>query len=288
MIPVKPSASPRESVTLELVAVASNSEATTGGPRPTLLVPIESAVARVAVGDQAFVVDRSVFVVVPGGQVARVAPGAVVTSVAVLGFGAPTVAAMVRAHRGLGVDAKRLERWWAQPTLLPRTVWVHELVHRYVFERHVLELHESEAARFLEVELLKELYFLFRDRDEGAERASMQQRFSTAVARAVAHVEAHLLEPVSVAALRRAAGTSESALLRAFRREVGLTPATYWRHRKLDATLDLLRSGQHTVAEVAERAGYENPTAFSDAFARRFGRPPSAFKPSQPRVRPPP
>jgi hypothetical protein len=165
---------------------------------------------------------------------------------------------------------------------------VHELVHRYVFERHALELHQSEAARFLEVELVKELYFLFRDRDEGAERASMQQRFSTAVARAVAHVEAHLLEPVSVAALRRAAGTSESALLRAFRREVGLTPATYWRHRKLDATLDLLRSGQHTVAEVAERAGYENPTAFSDAFARRFGRPPSAFKPSQPRVRPPP
>ncbi|MGE3460096.1 MAG: helix-turn-helix domain-containing protein, partial [Kofleriaceae bacterium] len=83
---------------------------------------------------------------------------------------------------------------------------------------------------------------------------------------------------VNVTALARVAGASTSTLLRAFHAEVGISPGAFWRNRKLDETLLWLRSGA-SVAEVATRAGYENPTAFGFAFRRRFGAPPSRFRP---------
>ena len=53
------------------------------------------------------------------------------------------------------------------------------------------------------------------------------------------------------------------------------------------AVLVLLRSGRHSVAEVAIEVGYDNHTAFGQAFRLRFGRPPSTFRPQRP-LRPAP
>jgi AraC-like DNA-binding protein len=243
-------------------------------------MPIESAVAALEVEGHAYTLDRSSFVVLPAGVTAVVRPSAAVTSVAVLGLSADIAERMAEVHHKLGVSAERFFAWLGAVSVLPRTVWVHEIVHRYLFERHALDEHDSDAARFLEVEIAKEVYFLFRDRDDGADRATIQQRHSPTVEKVVAFIDEHLFERKSVKALAGVAGVSESALLRAFRREVGITPAAYWRRRKLDGALDLLRGGRHTVAEIAELVGYENPTAFGDAFRRRFGRPPSTFKPT--------
>jgi AraC-like DNA-binding protein len=74
-------------------------------------------------------------------------------------------------------------------------------------------------------------------------------------------------------------GASESTLLRAFRRERGRSPSAYAREKKLDAALLLLRSGRYAISEVATRVGYGNLAAFSSAFARRFGSPPSSVRP---------
>lgn len=281
MIPPKPSANPSEAVSLSVVGVATGEQVSVGGGRPSLVMPIESAVAALMIDDEAHTLDRSLFAVLPAGTRAVVKPSAAVTSVAVLELGDDVMERLVAAHHKLGVDSERLARWLTSVSVLPRTVWVHEIVHRYVFERHALDEHESDAARFLEVEIVKELYFLFRDRDEGADRATIQQKHSPAVETVVAFIDEHLFERRSVKQLAKVAGVSESALLRAFRREVGITPAAYWRRRKLDGALDLLRGGRHTVAEIAELVGYENPTAFGDAFRRRFGRPPSTFKPTR-------
>jgi AraC-like DNA-binding protein len=301
MIPAKPSAKRSapppivtddlvvdDGVSLDVVAVLEGAAAAFGGASPTLLMPIEAAVARITIDGDEHTIDRSQFVIVPPGGRAQVTPSAAVVSLAVLGVGASVVARMAATHAKLGVSAEKLAQWWATSAVLPRTVWVHEIVHRYVFERHALEEHDSDAARFLEVEIVKEVYFLFRDRDEGPDRATIQQhKHSRAVERAVAFIDAHLFEPARVSELVDVAGVSESALLRAFRREVGVTPAAYWRSRKLDGALDLVRGGRHTMAEIAELVGYENATAFGDAFRRRFGRPPSSFKPAA-RVKPAP
>jgi AraC-like DNA-binding protein len=190
-----------------------------------------------------------------------------------------TLTAVAREYAKLGLDRRRFDRWLRGRSVLPRTTWLHEILHRYVFERHALGEHDNQATRFLEVEIAKELYFLFRDREQGADRATIVRSRDASIERALRHVETHLFDPCDAIALAKLAAVSPSTLLRRFHAEVGCSPGAYWKNRKLDEALIALRAGG-SVAEVATRVGYENPTAFGFAFRRRFGRPPSAFRPT--------
>ncbi|MGQ0504620.1 MAG: helix-turn-helix domain-containing protein [Myxococcaceae bacterium] len=245
---------------------------------PALVVAIESASVDVRSGGQRWAVDRSTCLLVPRGQPLQLRRDQASARVAVLGLGSALIDDVCTLYARLGMRRERLQRWLARPALLPRTIWVHEIVHRYLFERCVLGERANAAALFLEEEVLKEIYFLFRDRDEGTERASNAHLFSASVQRALEHVEAHLFEPVDVPTLASKAGASESTLLRAFRRELASTPSRYWRSRKLDEAMVLLRSGGLSVSEVSLEVGYDNPTAFGFAFRKRFGQPPSSFR----------
>ena len=83
------------------------------------------------------------------------------------------------------------------------------------------------------------------------------------------------LRPLLAGDLARHCRTSESTLLRSFRRETGATPAAYLRERRLQEALFLLEGGRWSVGEVARRVGYTNLAAFTPAFGRRFAVPPS-------------
>ncbi|MBS2012002.1 MAG: helix-turn-helix transcriptional regulator [Deltaproteobacteria bacterium] len=275
MTPQKPS---RSLVQLDVDGVGSGDRLVVTTSRPSLFMTLEASIVDVsAVGVGRFVVERTSCLVVPRKTTLRCESKTPANRFAVLGFDVALFQEVERHHRKIGVDARRLEGWLARATALPRTIWVHEIVHRYVFERHGLGLSRSLAARFLEVEILKEIFFLFRDREAGADRASAAQRYSAPVERAVATMESHLFEPFGMAELARRVGASESTLLRCFHRELGVTPGEYWRTRRLDEALVLARAGGWSVAEIAARVGYDNPTSFAHAFRLRFGRPPVEF-----------
>ena len=238
---------------------------------PSIVFTIESAVAQAGT----FTLDRSSVLVASRAVLAIESASA--SRVAVFGF-ASAIDAAEAEYAELGFDRRKLARWLRTPSLLPRTVWLHELVHRYVFERHALGKTANLAIEFLEIEIAKEIYFLFRDRESGDERATIVRVHSAPVDHALQFIEAHLTDDIDIATLARFAGASTSTLLRQFRNEVGCSPGAYWRNRKLDEALLWLRGGR-SVADVATRAGYENPTAFGFAFRRRFGKPPSQFRP---------
>jgi AraC-like DNA-binding protein len=286
MIPQK-SSHAGERVALSVLTVVAPRTTVVSAREPTLLVTMESAVAKVSCDGVDLTLDRSGFVVVPRGARVTLRASASASRVAALALREPLFAKVARTYAKLGVDRSRLGLWMGRLELLPRTVWVHEIVHRYVFERYALGEADNAATRFLETEILKEVYFLFRDRAAGADRATSVRKYSASVERALAYVEAHLFDASDARALARHARASESTLLRAFRRELGRTPAAYWRGRKLDEALVLLRAGRHSVFEVSTIVGYDNPTAFAFAFRQRFGGPPSAFVPRG-RSRPPP
>lgn len=69
--------------------------------------------------------------------------------------------------------------------------------------------------------------------------------------------------------------TSERAFTRRFRRETGVSPAVWRTRARLLAAVPLLRTA--SVTQVAARLGYASPAAFTTAFTRTFGRPPSRF-----------
>ncbi|MEU6001098.1 helix-turn-helix transcriptional regulator [Streptomyces sp. NPDC047197] len=68
---------------------------------------------------------------------------------------------------------------------------------------------------------------------------------------------------------------SERAFTRRFRSETGESPAAWRGRARLLAAVPLLRTA--SVSEVGGRIGYASPAAFTAAFTRAFGMPPSRF-----------
>ena len=68
---------------------------------------------------------------------------------------------------------------------------------------------------------------------------------------------------------------SEKHLCRLFVAELGIPPKDYLTERRLETARELLVSTDMLVKEVARSVGYSNEIAFSSAFRKRFGYPPS-------------
>lgn len=73
-----------------------------------------------------------------------------------------------------------------------------------------------------------------------------------------------------------ASAMSERTLDRRFRDATGSSPAAWRTRARLLASLPLLR--RSTVAETSGRLGYATPAAFTAAFTRTFGTPPSSYR----------
>ncbi|WP_024805186.1 AraC family transcriptional regulator [Nocardia sp. BMG51109] len=70
------------------------------------------------------------------------------------------------------------------------------------------------------------------------------------------------------------AAVSRATLYRRFSALFGESPLSYLNGRRMTLAADLLAGGE-TVGTVARKVGYRNPFAFSTAFRRHHGRPPS-------------
>lgn len=81
---------------------------------------------------------------------------------------------------------------------------------------------------------------------------------------------------VSNADWARTSAMSPRTLDRHFREATGSSPAAWRARARLLASLPILRSA--TVSDVSGRLGYSSPSAFTAAFTKAFGTPPSAFR----------
>jgi AraC-like DNA-binding protein len=238
--------------------------------RSTVLLRAESVDERL---------DRSRFALVPAGT--RYALVAATTAPDVM-----TVLLLDAAWKGVlreyhaYVDLETISKVVASVRIFARTRWVDELAHRYLFERDVCHKHASQASAFLETELAKEAYFLGKEQLQGQARASLAHDESDIVKRALAWMDERLFDPFSLEDLAHHCHTSVSTLLRGFRREMGATPVAYLRERRLHEAHLLLQGGRWSVGEIAQRVGYTNLAAFTVAFGRRFGVPPSEARAS--------
>lgn len=222
-------------------------------------------------------IDRASFALVPAGRRYALAIPEIGTAVTLV-IDDVTRANATREYAP-DLDARRLTEVLAAYRVLPRTRWVDELVHRYVFEREVCERPASNAARFLETELVKEVYFLGCEQLDHHTRASVLFEGDPIAAAAREWIEEHLFEPFRIDALVRHCHASESTLLRAFRKQLGVSPLAYARRRRLEQAMQLLESGRYAVTEVATRVGYDTPSAFAAAFHKQFGVTPSRVRP---------
>lgn len=82
----------------------------------------------------------------------------------------------------------------------------------------------------------------------------------------------------TVASLATRVGMSRSAFAARFHELVGQSPIKYLMRWRLQKAAALLRDGDVSIAEVAERAGYESQAAFSKAFKRSLGVAPGTYR----------
>jgi len=91
----------------------------------------------------------------------------------------------------------------------------------------------------------------------------------------------------TVPELAAVSGLSRAAFARSFQRALGQPPMQYVTTWRMTLARDYLRTGQPTLAQVAERTGYASPYAFAAAFRRHHGQPPGLWRQQQ-RQRPAP
>ena len=78
--------------------------------------------------------------------------------------------------------------------------------------------------------------------------------------------------------LAREAGISRSVLAERFMQFVGHPPIEYLTSWRMQLAANQLRSSTQSVAEIANRVGYESEAAFSRAFKKAVGTPPSEWR----------
>jgi AraC family transcriptional regulator len=98
------------------------------------------------------------------------------------------------------------------------------------------------------------------------------------LADALAYIEAHLFDALSVRALADVTGLSPYHFSRMFTARFGMSPIAYVRARRLLAAARRLEAGDASLAELAFDCGFESQEAFTRAFKREYGVPPGEFR----------
>jgi AraC family transcriptional regulator len=96
--------------------------------------------------------------------------------------------------------------------------------------------------------------------------------------KAVAYIEEHLAETISLEALARLVGLSACYFCRAFRQSLGMPPQRYQLSQRIERAKTLLAKRAASVTDVSLTVGYNDTSAFCTAFRRLTGLTPSAYR----------
>jgi AraC family transcriptional regulator len=96
--------------------------------------------------------------------------------------------------------------------------------------------------------------------------------------KAVAYIEDHLAEPISLEALARLVGLSACYFCRAFRQSLGMPPQRYQLSQRIERAKTLLARRVASVTDVSLTVGYNDTSAFCTAFRRVTGLTPSTYR----------
>jgi AraC-like DNA-binding protein len=90
--------------------------------------------------------------------------------------------------------------------------------------------------------------------------------------------DARYAEPLAVDDLARAAGLSRAHFSREFRRTFGESPHSYLLTRRLERAAAMLRSTDHSVADICFSVGLQSVGSFTTSFTRTYGMSPTAYR----------
>jgi transcriptional regulator GlxA family with amidase domain len=144
-----------------------------------------------------------------------------------------------------------------------------------------LALVEADHGRDLALETARWLV-LFLKRPGGQSQFSAQLSAQLAERRPLRDLQSWISDnldaDLSVPSLARRACMSERNFARAFRREVGVTPAAYVEHARVERARQQLESTDTPIDAIAARCGFGTPETMRRAFHRRLHVNPNAYR----------
>lgn len=128
-------------------------------------------------------------------------------------------------------------------------------------------------AEVLLVMIIREHY-----RENGAESGFLRALTDARLAKAVSLIHSGYASSLDLPGLARSAGMSRSALSKAFKETVAVSPIEYLSTWRIMVGRDLLLRTRLPLPEVAEKVGYGSEVSFSRAFKRRLGVSPAVYR----------
>lgn len=119
--------------------------------------------------------------------------------------------------------------------------------------------------------------FLAHDRPAAGQPPAPVRR-DPLVGQAMAKMRAALETPLSLEQISDALKVTPRTLTRRCLASLGASPGTVYRHMRLSAALQMVQDTRMPVSEIALRCGYEDPTALTRAFRKRFGLSPRGMR----------
>lgn len=98
------------------------------------------------------------------------------------------------------------------------------------------------------------------------------------LAQAIRLMEAHVDQPLNIAAIARRIGVTTRTLETIFTRSIGETPGAYSLRLRLNTARRLVLDTGLPMADIAARTGFSSSAAFSRAFSRAFAKSPGALR----------
>jgi AraC-like DNA-binding protein len=132
---------------------------------------------------------------------------------------------------------------------------------------------EVVLARLLEVLFIEAL----RSTQTGASPGLVRGLADARLALAIRQMHESPEKPWTIAQLAKAAALSRSSFFDRFSRAVGVAPMEYLLSWRMAIAKSLLRRNEVGVATIAARVGYSSASAFSVAFTRHVGLPPTQY-----------
>jgi AraC family transcriptional regulator len=100
--------------------------------------------------------------------------------------------------------------------------------------------------------------------------------------RVLAHIDAHIGEPITLANLATTAGLSRMYFARQFRASTGIRPHEYVLRRRIERAQQLLTATSDALVDIALSVGFQTQAHFTTVFKKIVGNTPRQWRRGQP------
>ncbi len=101
---------------------------------------------------------------------------------------------------------------------------------------------------------------------------------SDAIFLALEYIDGHYTEPISLASLAEHVNLEKTYFASLFKRTVGTNPWEYVLIKRIETAVELLRSGDSTVLEIASQTGFNSTASFNKIFKKYTGTTPKELR----------